>query len=298
MSMSQLDGATPLWVAARTLLIERGDDFKQHLEQVLSTFDPEAIHDLRVSSRRLREGIALFAPCYPPVEITLLVKMFRKITRLLGEIRNRDEAVLFFTALSMNLDRRCCSELDRLLTAYERERKNEVQRLTSGLQKYLAADLFNRYRKVVSSPRLFMAAAAVDPFTPLIDFARHALCTRMDDVLQLVPAAGNETDIAAQHQLRISVKHFRYRLELFSFLLGSSYRKIYTQLKSYQELLGTMHDLDVFAAINRENSFSPPVTARIAAEIATRRSSLFTAFSMLLTNKPFEKIGEKIRACP
>ena len=58
-----VEGKTPLWLAARVLLHERGDDFFRRRDKVLKTFDPEEIHDLRVSSRRLREGLELFLPC-------------------------------------------------------------------------------------------------------------------------------------------------------------------------------------------------------------------------------------------
>ena len=61
----QMEGTTPLWIAARVLLYERGEDFFRRRDKVLKTFDPGDIHDLRVASRRLREGLALFAPCYP-----------------------------------------------------------------------------------------------------------------------------------------------------------------------------------------------------------------------------------------
>src|SRR5512137_556288 len=89
-------GSTPLWVAARALLTLRGEDFRRRLADVRQTFDAEAIHDLRVSSRRLREGLVLFAPCYPAAGVARLVRRIKKVTRLLGDIRNRDEALLFF----------------------------------------------------------------------------------------------------------------------------------------------------------------------------------------------------------
>jgi len=292
----RLDGTTPLWVAARSLLNERGDDFNLRLLKVLLTFDPEDIHDLRVSSRRMREGLALFACCYPPGTIGRLGKRIRRVTRLLGDIRNRDEALLFFASLRDELGRSCHSELDRLLADFCNERQREVRKLEAGLQEISAAELNDRFRQVVNFPCLFASpAAAVDLFAPLSDFARDSLCSRLADAQQLVTAAWQEENTAAQHQLRIAVKHFRYRLEILSFMLGSSYRKLYTTVKGYQELLGKMHDLDVFAAVSRENIHSQPTAAIILEAIAVRRGRLFTSFSAMLTNKPFERIGERLR---
>src|SRR5512137_642289 len=100
----QIVGSTHLWVAARVLLYERGDDFFMLWDKVLKTSDAEDIHDLRVSSRRLREGLALFTPCYPSGNIARLVKRIKRVTRLLGDIRNTDEAILFFSALADEVD--------------------------------------------------------------------------------------------------------------------------------------------------------------------------------------------------
>ena len=89
--MMPVAGTTPLWMAARSLLSERVDDFFRRRDKVLKTFDAEDIHDLRVSTRRLREGLALFAPCYPPVNIGRLVRKIRQVTRLLGDMRKNSK---------------------------------------------------------------------------------------------------------------------------------------------------------------------------------------------------------------
>lgn len=291
-----MNGKTPLWAAARTLLDERGRDFNRCLLTALRNFDPEDIHDLRVSSRRLREGLALFAGCYPPGPITRLGKRIRRVTRLLGEIRNRDEALLFFGSLRDELDSSCRSELDRMLTTFRGERQNEARALETGLKKSSTTELSRLTRQVVKRPCLFTRNdAAIDPFTPLAFFARKSLSARLNDVLQLIPAASQEEAVTAQHQLRIAVKHFRYRLEILSFLLGSSYKELYTTVKEYQEILGKMHDLDVFAAVSREVFHSRPAAAAIQAAIAGQRNRLFSAFSVMLTNKPLRKIADYLR---
>lgn len=292
----QINRSTPLWVAARILLRERGDDFNRRLTNALLTFDAEAIHDLRVSSRRMREGLALFAPCYPPGDIALLGKRIKKVTRLLGEIRNRDEALLFFLSLRDKLDSSCHSDLDHLLTTFRNERIKDLEKLRAGLGKISAADLLDLYQQVTSYPRLFAPADnGIDLFAPLAVFAKAALFSRLADVLQLVPAARQADNITAQHQLRIVVKHFRYRMEIVSFLLGNSYRKLYTTAKSYQEVLGKMHDLDVFAVICQEAAFPQPAATLIMAAIAAKRAKLFDDFTAMLARTPFEKIGERMR---
>src|SRR5512136_446696 len=114
-----IDGTTPLWMAARQLLAEREEEFFRRRDKALKTSDPEDIHDLRVASRRLREGAALFAPCYPAGEMARLLKGLKLVTRLLGDIRNTDEAILFFTALAEEVAADCRNDLERITLSFQ-----------------------------------------------------------------------------------------------------------------------------------------------------------------------------------
>ena len=292
----QIEGTTSLWIAARVLLYERGDDLFRRRDKVLKTFDVEAIHDLRVSSRRLREGLALFAPCYPPTNIARLVRKIKRVTRLLGDIRNADEALLFFTALADEFDGSCRRDLEGLAGTFRENRGRGLKKLRKGLREMAPAPLRDLYLRTINSLSLFNPVAdSVDLFAPLSGFARGALDARLADVMKLVPAARHAEAVEAQHLLRIAVKHFRYRMEILAMLLGTDYEELHATVKGYQEVLGKMHDLDVFAGIVQEESF-PPETAKLVLDaIALRRAKLFMDFAGMLESAPFEAIGEKMR---
>jgi CHAD domain-containing protein len=292
----QIEGTTPLWIAARALLGERGDDFFLRRDRVLKTFDPVDIHDLRVSSRRQREGLALFAPCYPPGNIARNVKTVRQVTRLLGEMRNTDEALLFFAALANELADACRQDLERLVRSFQKNRKKGLKRLKTGLRAIAPESLRDQYRRVINSPSLFNPqVSGVDLFAPLSDFARGSLDLRFNAIMNLLPKARHVEGVEAQHLLRIAVKHFRYRLEILHFLMGDSFPEIHGALKGYQEVLGKMHDLDVFAGIVREAGFPSQTEIIVLGDMAAKRGKLFADFSGMLNLSPFEKIGEQVR---
>jgi len=286
---------TPLWVAARGLLAARSDDFFNRWRRVLKSFDPEDIHDLRVSSRRLREGCALFAPLYPD-GLSPVARRVRKVTRLLGALRNTDEALLFFRELAAVLPESCGERLRVLIARQETLREYERQRLAEGLKNLDAGKTCSAFARALASPRVFPRPdLTVDPFTPLGFFAAVALDQRLADLLPLVPAARREGEVAAQHALRIAVKHLRYRMEILSFLVASGYEEIHAAVKAYQECLGTMHDLDVFAEMVRREGLSSEVECVILNAIAERRTMCFARFAELLGEHPFELIGEQVR---
>lgn len=292
----QVDGTTPLWIAARVLLYGRGDELFRRRDRVLQTFDPEDIHDLRVSSRRLREGLVLFAPCYPPENIRRLDKQVKRITRFLGEMRNTDEAILFFTRLSEELNHPCRAALGPFLASLQKERKREAQRLGNGLRKLAAGEFRDYYRRSINSISLFTPREnCPDLFSSLTIFARDAFDARLAAIRDTLPLAREDGAIEAQHRLRIAVKHFRYRMELLSFLLGAGYRQYHAAVKGYQDVLGTMHDLDVFAGIVREAGFSPEAEKPVLDAIIAERGKLFRDFSKMLKSTPLEKIGEQVR---
>ena len=290
-------GTTPLWVAARILLYGKVDDFFRLKEKVLQTFDPEDIHDLRVASRRLREGLELFAPCYGPSGIGRLIKKIKRVTRHLGEMRNRDEAYLFFSALAAELDDPCRAALEGLAESFAKKREKELKEFRAGLKRSIPPSLRDDCFRAINSPLLFApAAAGADLFAPVSLFAKDAIAGRLAAVMELVPGARQAGMVEAQHLLRIGVKHFRYRLELLSFLIGAGFPEIHGALKRYQDLLGTMHDLDVFSGIVREAGFAADVEEQVQAAVAERRERLFEEFTGMLESVPFEELGNRARS--
>ncbi len=292
----RLDGTTQLWIAARVLLHERGEELFRRRDKVIETLDPEDIHDLRVASRRLREGLALFAPCYPADTIKRIDKKVRSITRFLGDMRNTDEAILFFAALTDELGDACRSDLEPLLASLQKKRKREMRRLKNGLQKVAGGGLRDLYLRGINALSLFAPPGnGIDLFSPLSGFAKNSIDARHSVIRELLPQARAIEAIEAQHRLRIAIKHFRYRMELLSSLLGADFQELHAAVKQYQDVLGTMHDLDVFAGIVRESGFSSEAEKLVLDAILSKRAKLFRDFTALLKATPLETIGERVR---
>jgi CHAD domain-containing protein len=292
----RLDGTTQLWIASRVLLYERGEELFRRRDKVIKTLYPEDIHDLRVASRRMREGLALFAPCYPADNIKRIDKKVRSITRFLGDMRNTDEAILFFTALADELGDGCRGDFEPILASLLKKRKREVRRLKNGLQKVASGGLNDLYLRTINALSLFTPPEnGIDLFSPLSGFAKDSLDSRLSIIRELLPQAREKMAIEAQHRLRIAVKHFRYRMDILSFLIGTAFQQLHEAVKSYQDVLGKMHDLDVFAGNVRKAGFSSETEKLVLDNILSKREKLFQDFSGMLKTMPLEKIGEQVR---
>ena len=286
---------TPLAFAARDLLRERTEAFFACLEEAPLTFDVEAIHDLRVASRRLRAGLQLFAPCYPSADIRRLRKDVRRLTRELGELRNLDEALLFFERTAGELEGPGRELAEIIAEDFRRRQAEERERVEPILRDLQGGSLRRRMLDTASHPFLLQPPeGSIDPLTPLAGFARDALDEALTPVSELVSTARDEAQSQAQHNLRVAVKKFRYRVELLAPALGEAAGEIRSALKQYQEVLGKMHDLDVFAE-EASGAAADPGLPALLERIGTLRRERFQQFEHLLATHPFEGIGSRIR---
>ena len=149
--------------------------------------------------------------------------------------------------------------------------------------------LRDAFYQVVDSPAVLGTADnGVDMLAPLSDFASRVFDEPPAEIAKLLPEARKAGEAGAQHLLRIAVKHWRYRIEILSFLMGEAYGEIHDAVKSYQEALGKMHDLEVFSGI------SASAKSRMLDIIILKKEKFFSIFTAMLESKPLEKIGEQV----
>jgi len=288
---------TPLWIASKVLLAERGSDFFRCLETAAATYNPVDIHDLRVASRRLREGLSLFSGCYPLERITHMRKAVRKITDFLGDLRNIDEYLDFLREEAIELGPVHGPELAESIKLYLKKRAKAQKQLKRDLRKSRPTSLRKYFVRTIHSPYIFAPPSdAIDPFIPIDDFARESIDQRLASILELAPVARFPEQAACQHRLRIAVKHYRYRIEVLSPFMDEGYREVHAQVKEYQEILGRIHDLDVFVELLRVMGLAKLTANALAELLSAKRETSFAAFSAKLDTMPFEVIGARIRS--
>jgi CHAD domain-containing protein len=288
---------TPLWIASKGLLAERGSDFFHCLEKTSATLDPEDIHDLRVASRRLREGLSLFKRSYPQKRISCVRKAVREITNMLGDLRNIDEYCVFLRDEAIELGEKHGTELAGSIDRYLKKRKEAQKQLKRDLRKVKPLRLRKYFVRTIHVPYLFDPSPdANDPFCPIDVFARENIDQRLSLVLSLIPEARFPEKALVQHRLRIAVKHYRYRIEVLSPFMDAGYHELHGHVKEYQEILGRIHDLDVFAELVRGMTLSSGTEKALLNLVAIKREKTFSAFSAKLGTMPFEVIGANIRS--
>jgi CHAD domain-containing protein len=205
--------------------------------------DVQAVHQARVATRRIREALPLVARGRAGKSLR---KSVRKLTRVLGPVRELDVALLNLDQLRTSGD---VSEAAigclRQLVAEER------QRLGSEMVKCLCQyDLQKLQKKAVAAAnRGPWTAGTRDPRR-----AAQAMRRAARRAVGLRAAMENAAGIYLPdrlHEVRIAVKKLRYALEIAQDLSGSRATARIRTLKRVQDLLGRMHDLEMLIARTR-----------------------------------------------
>jgi CHAD domain-containing protein len=285
---------THTWLAARHFLRQGADDFCLQLTRAKESFDPEAIHDLRVSSRRLREGLSLFSVCFKKRLFAPIRQELKGLTDMLGAIRNCDEALLFFSPLAEKCDSSASTTVLTIVTTLLEQRVVEQRNLKRELKKIDPGSLLGRIDATCSNPRIFKSAADV-LFQPVATCILEATAVREKTILELLPEALVAENVTAQHRLRVAVKRFRYRMEFLAPFAGSKYKTVYSTIKQYQEILGHMHDLDVFRSLITAPADQPAKNRALETIISARRRVLFNEFLRLHKTTPLDTMGDLVR---
>lgn len=116
-----IEAELPFAEAAALVLETRAAELLEHSPGVLETERIEAVHDMRVATRRLRAALEVFAPCFPAKHHKELLDEVKAIADALGERRDRDVAIAALAAFAESLPRPDRPGVDSLIERYREE---------------------------------------------------------------------------------------------------------------------------------------------------------------------------------
>jgi CHAD domain-containing protein len=248
-----LTADTPPWTCARQLILERVHEMGKFEKGARQVEDLEALHDMRVSSRRLHEALEIFAFCFPAKGYDKIYGRIGQVTKALGGARKADVALEYFAkrhAEAQDLNERFALEdlLRRLVQEQKRQRIKMQHKLdrkakTSTLHEEIAA-VFQRLSALPASRQR-------GPRTAL-RLAHTRILQRLNAVFAMRHAITGEEDVNGLHNLRMLVKKLRYALEVLEFAAGENTAANLEFFKKLQTVLGNLHDRDIFIATVRQ----------------------------------------------
>jgi len=263
---------------AGLVLLSQWDEFRRLRKIVLSEQDVDAIHDLRVASRRLRATADLLGPFIAAAALKGLSKKIRRVTRELGHVRNIDEAIMYCASLP--------APLPTLTAGLGRARQKEMAAVVKVLRRFP----FKEMGKLLKEAAAELAASAhndrSDQSLPV--YVSDRSVQRFQVLHDLLAPAIVPENVELRHRLRIAIKKWRYLLETVGQVCGQDYSATLEILKEYQTLLGRLNDMVAFAVLAGRLKLPPDETDEFTAALERDTTRYLTEFIQLVASRPLQ----------
>lgn len=229
-------------------LQERLPALAKEVDGVRAAEDIECVHRMRVASRRIRNALALFGDDLPRKHYAGWRDEMQRITKALGAARDTDVQIAWVQDFLKQLaDETQRVGIERLLLRLRQQRSRLQLKIGKALDrvedKRILEDMTETLQELLVHARVYEVEALP---TDLYRRANEAIRLRLEDFLAYEPHVAYPERVAELHQMRIAAKHLRYTLEIFEPLYARALRKPLKIVKEIQELLGQVHDCDVW----------------------------------------------------
>ena len=239
--------------------------------------DVEALHDMRVATRRLRAALSLFADGLPARAARFRDEL-QWVATALGDVRDLDvqlERVQAWQAEANPVDGAALEPLKTLLEARRgRARKRMLHALNS-----------HRYGRFVQAFTAMLQKGASKKTRrqparlPVLAVAPGLVADRYDQTRKAGDGLTETSPSEAYHVLRIRGKRLRYALEFMTEVYGEPARELARKVVALQDVLGLQQDAQVAMAQMRDLTEAhsrrlPPQTLFVMGEIAQRYAQL------------------------
>ncbi len=234
---------TPIARAASNVLRAVLLDLLEKVPEARGGDSRKGIHDLRVAVKRFREAFRLFRPVLRKKTFRRHREWIEDLNDALGEVRDRDVALVQLEKLTAGLAEPPRSVAD-LLARLESERLGATRALAAMLDRLQLEGVPAQLAARIEAIEQEAASGA-----PTHEFARERVRERLLDVRARWAAARREATPESLHRVRIGNKRLRYAIEPFSRMLGKEVRRLYRSASRFHDVLGDLHDADSMAVL-------------------------------------------------
>lgn len=218
----------------------------EECDHASAEFAPDPVHDLRVALRRCRSMADGWMAMDPDPAWKKMKKAGKNLFRKLGELRDVQVMQHWLQKLAPADDpvaARLVQHTADREAEFKRDAAQALQAFDRDQWKKWSRELPRRSRRIRSGSAIFL----------------HLGLERWTEAHALHRRAMRSTSQVTWHSLRIGLKRFRYIVENF---LPAHHQQWIEDLKSLQDLLGEVHDLDVLWATALEINVFPDAASR------------------------------------
>ncbi len=237
--------------------------FIVHMPGVQIGEDPEALHQARVATRRLRSDLRTFGPLLDESWVASLREELRWMGSALGTVRDVDVLWLRLEATSQKLPAGNLYPLRVMKTMLNAAHKERRAALLEAVDQDRYLELLDRMVDAANHPRLLPSAQRTSR-EALLELVR-APFERLMQTTRELPAAPADPDL---HRIRIRAKRVRYAAEAVAPMVGKKAVRFAAAAAALQDTLGELQDAAVAHAWLSQAAQLHPAVAFTAGQLA------------------------------
>ncbi len=285
----------------RRIVAQRVDALLAEVEGARTGEDIEHVHRMRVASRRLRSALRIFGECFKGKKAKRWRKAARQVTASLGDARDLDVQIelLRETAKDWQGEESVGAALVIEMLGC---RRRSLQPEVAALMDRITGD------GAFQEMRADMDAEAMDglDLSTLYPHAYAHASLAVDELMERSHSVPVYEDRQGHHAMRIAGKHLRYALEAFRDAYPDGLDEEMKVLKGLQDVLGELHDCDVWQqrlpGFREEAPAAAKALDRLGRDFETRRrelhSELLRMWSALQQERFLFRLLEKLKGRP
>jgi CHAD domain-containing protein len=212
--------------------------------------DIEALHDMRVATRRLRAAFEVFNDAFEPQLMKPYLKGLRATGRALGSVRDLDVFMEKAQRYIDNLPEGERGGLVPLLGQWQGQREEARTRMLEHLNSWEYASFKQKFNLFLHTPGMGACPQPLDQPAPdrVCELAPVLIYSRIAAARAYAPWL-TDAPVERLHMLRIEFKKLRYTVEYFAEVLGKRSFEVINALKQIQDHLGDLNDAQVATQI-------------------------------------------------
>ena len=263
-------GAGALEGIALVLRTRFGEMFDLRSE-ALGAEEVKGVHDMRVSSRRLRSALRDFRDFYG--RKGLPKRRLKEVARALGDVRDHDVALDALEKMRAEADGAAAEGIEHLINERRAVRERARARLAPVIAEEPLGELRQKFltwlEHSCSGGREVKRTHGATQIASFRQAGVEVIGSRLEELLELGDSVHHPFNFEPLHRARIAAKRLRYALELFSPCWGGALKPLAREVSELQTALGDLRDCDTWIEdlgprLDRRREQSDSIVLRVA----------------------------------
>jgi triphosphatase len=226
----------PLARAAKKIISQQTSRMRANTHGALTGRDPEALHNLRVASRRTRVAIEVFGRIFGRARAEAILAELSVTGKILGEVRDMDVLISGLGPKFIKLETPKNSQ-KRIIEFLTHKQTLSHKALKRSLESKKFRGLLDKIDSLNPLPN------SSSPY-PASTASKMITKRASRDIVEWKDCKAEKLSAKDLHRLRLAFKKLRYICEFFCDYYGAKTKKAIKSLVLFQDTLGHYHDSD------------------------------------------------------